>query len=478
MRKMRFMSLLFLVWSLAFFLLPDFRESVQVPFMAWRWQSLLRLGALDSNTLDTIARDGAAKHDAQALAFVALHSPDNKESARLADQAVKLDPQLTWIYYSMVSRNRYNVAPGSPENPEVDRWIAKLEAWDRGNGLPYLLEGEQIRYRKGTNWPAPEDLAGLAEQTEWRDAMSRAFAGPHYQSYARRRFEFERDLLRRYKLDRPATVLLSFISYPIPDLLNIRAYGTLLIEKFGHEAETAGHLPEAAAAYWTAAHFGEQMQLNGPTLLEKHIGADLQNLAYEPLVPLLGRMGRTHEASTVEYARQQLLQQLEVLHGKDPLARGSNYYWAALPVYLFAGLVIVFAVPTVLIVGYRNAKRWAQPEKRGGLYQMLSVAETYAPALLFFACVGLYLSYYPYAQNFHHDMSASGTIHDFEPLFFNALPNLLGPPGGVGLPFKNPLRPYIWYALIGLGLVVVIQRVLRRHEARDTGATGQGSGRG
>ncbi len=106
------------------------------------------------------------------------------------------------------------------------------------------------------------------------------------------------------------------------------------------------------------------------------------------------------------------------------------------------------------------------------------MAENYAPALLFLACLGLYLSYYPFAQNFHRYMSAGGEIHDFEPLFFNVLPNFFGPPSQVGLPLQNPFRPYIWYALAGLGLMVVIQRLLRRRDARDAGGTVQGSSGG
>jgi hypothetical protein len=466
MRTMRTISLLFMVWSIAFFFIPDFRESLQVPFMNWnRGQGLTRLGGLSPETLDTIESEGEQQHDARKLAFAALHIVNGEESARLADEAVKLDPQLTWIYYSAVSRNRYDAPHGSHENPAVDQWITRLQAWDRGNGLPYLLEGEQIRYRRGSAWPVPEDLEGLEKETQWRRVMAKAFAGPHYQSYATRRFELERDLLRNRKLDRPAVVLLSFISYPIPDLLNVRSYGNLLVNKVGKEAEQAGRLPEAMGSYWTVAHFGEQMQLNGPTLLEKHIGADLQNTAYEHLLPLLRRLGRTNEAATVEYAQQELLQRLNVLHGRDQLARSSNYNWGALAVHLFAGLVMAFGVLAVLAFVYVNAKRWVRPEKKGRLYQMFLAAENYLPFLLFLACLGLYLSYYPYAENFRHYMSASGQIHDLEPLFFNVLPNFFGPQAGkLGLPLENPFRPYIWYALAGLGLVVLVSLLFRRAE--------------
>lgn len=462
MHKTRFMSLLFLVWSVAFFFVPDFRESLQVPFIAWRWQGLMRLGALTRGTLQTIAREGEQQRDARALAFAALHTPTAEESARLADQAVALDPQLTWIYYSLVSRNRYNVAPGAGGNPRVNQWIARLQEWDRGNSLPYLLEGEQIRDQRGMSWPQDADLAGLEKEAAWRQAMAKGFVEPHYQSYATRRFALERELLRQHKLDRPAVVLLSFITYPVPDLLNIRAYGNLLANRLGKDAEQAGHLSDAMGYYWTVAHFGEQMQLNGPTLLEKHIGADLQDTAYERLLPVLRRLGRTNEAATVEYARQQLLQRLDILHGKDPLAQSSNYFWGALTVHLFAGLVAIFGLFTVVILIYVNAKRWVRPEKKGRLYQILSLAENYLPFLLFLTCLGLYLSYYPYAENFHHYMSAGGEIHDFEPLFFNVLPNFFGPPGKVGLPLHNPFRPYIWYALAGAGLVVLFRLLFRQ----------------
>ena len=33
MRKTRFMSLLFLVWSIAFFVVPDFRQAIQSSFL-------------------------------------------------------------------------------------------------------------------------------------------------------------------------------------------------------------------------------------------------------------------------------------------------------------------------------------------------------------------------------------------------------------------------------------------------------------
>jgi hypothetical protein len=164
---------------------------------------------------------------------------------------------------------------------------------------------------------------------------------------------------------------------------------------------------------------------------------------------------------------------LDVLHGKDPLAQSSNYNWGALTVHFFAALTSVFGIITLLIVLYVNAKRWVRPEKKGQLYQMLTGAENYVPIMLFLSCLGLYVSYYPYAQNFHHYMSATGEIHDFEPLFFNVLPNFFGPPGKVGLPVEDPFLPYIWYALAGLGLVVLVPRLFGRRASSSEPKSGQ-----
>ena len=89
------------------------------------------------------------------------------------------------------------------------------------------------------------------------------------------------------------------------------------------------------------------------------------------------------------------------------------------------------------------------------------------PILLFMVCGALYLSYYPYALNFHHYMTASGEIHDFEPLFFNVFPNYGGPPGHSSLPIANPLRPYVWYGLAGSVLVLLAAAAFRRRTPLD-----------
>lgn len=261
------MSLLFLVWAIAFFFLPEFRQGIGLSLVARDWQWLIRAGALSPQKLEKYARLGEQQRDARTLAFVALHSRNKDERVRWAGQAVALDPQFTWIDHTLIVQ--------SPNDPQVDQWIARLKTWDPDNALPYRLEAQRAidRTRK---WVQPSNLDELTKETDWRQAMAKAFAAPRYDSYARRRFELERACLHENRLDHPATVLVSVMSYPVPRWLNIHMYGEPLLTKLGPDAERSNHVPEAIRYYSTAAHFGERMQLEELVLLERITGAALQ----------------------------------------------------------------------------------------------------------------------------------------------------------------------------------------------------------
>ena len=195
--------------------------------------------------------------------------------------------------------------------------------------------------------------------------------------------------------------------------------------------------------------------MSSGSLIEKLIGAAVQKIANVRLILALRKAGEADAAAALDLGQQQLDQYLFRMRGKDPLAQSVNYNWAALIVEFFAGLVAIFAGLTLVCLLYVNAKRWIRPEVKGWLFQLVTVAENYMPVLLFLVCAALYLSYYPYAQNFHHYMTAPGEIHDFEPLFYNVFPNYGGPPGHNALPVGNPFHPYAGYALVGLILAVL-----------------------
>jgi len=461
MRRTRFMSLVFLVLAVAFFFVPEFRQALQAPVVglslaAGSWDVLERAGRLPQEQIEAAAREGEEKRDARKLAFAALKLAKFEDRARRADQVVALDPQYTWIYFTLLMSER--------KAPQAEEWARKLKAWDPENAVPYLLEAERINEAKDLSRHVtltPQAAEALAAESEWRRAMEKGFAAPRFDGYIGRRFDFERAMFRELGLAQPTRVVFSLATYPIVNLLNLRQYSNLLILRDAKNAEDAGRPAEAADICWKVAHFGERMELGARATIEKLIAYSLQLQAYQKLQTLLRRMNRVNEAAMVEFRTQDLRRQLAIGKGDDPISQSSNYNWAALNLAICGVLVTVFGAVTVFCVLYVNAKRWIRPAHKGRLYLFVTVAENYLPILFFLSCLGLFLSFAPYAQNFRFYMSAPGEIFDFEPFTYNALPVLGAYQGRPALPVENPFRTYAWYALGGLALVVMSELIGR-----------------
>ena len=464
MRRTRFMSALFLAWAISFFFVQEFRDGLQLVFAGdfSSWQRLERAIAFSPQQEQLWLRQAEQQRDARTFAFLALHSQEPAAVPARAEQATALDPQLNWIYFTLAM-------PYRPNEPLRRKAIERLRAWDPQGAASYLAEGQLLYDQQKLNrylGTQPAALEPLAKETAWLQAMDGAFSAPHYSVYHPQRFALERSWLHERGQDRPLRVVLYVAAYPIPNLLCVRQYADVVVHKYGKEAAAGGRLDEAARHYWKVAHMGQRMQLSGASLIERLIGIALQNIAGEQLIPLLQRQGRKDEASSFELHLAALKQYTRSVSGKDPLAQSTNYFWSALMVTIFAALVFAFSGLTLLCVLYVNAKRWIRPTVRGRLYQILTVGENYAPILLFLACLGSFLSYYPYSRNFQHYMTVTGDFQDLEPLVMNVLPSLIVLPGQFSLPPGNPFLPYAWYALAGLVIVAVGMLLAGRQPAQ------------
>ena len=460
MRRTRFMSMVFLALSLAFFCVQEFRWALEFLVVEYRLQKLSSFGTpIAPEKLRALAQQAQQSGDAQALAFVALNLPsdDREESFRLAEQAVARDPKLTWIYYQLAKKHS-----GDWTNPDVAKrmreWAAKLEAFDPDNAVPSLLRAELLREK---SWPSihpkdPKSLEFPLQHPDWVAAMDRAFDQPRYDTYEVRLFELERRVLTQQGWATPATVVTSLgFSYPFPDLQNLRSYTNFRVFYRSRQAEQAGRREEALGHYYAVSAFANRMRLGGASLLEELLGIALDRIASEPLQAALEKTGRKEEALTVALR----LAQYERDYGKhrDPMKQSSNRFWSGLLLGIFSLLVVFFAALTLVAVLYVNAKRWIRPDKRGRLYDLVTVLENYAPILLFASCLALYLLYAPYASNFHHYMNATGAIRTLEPIFLNVYP-LLGQLvwWRDELMVQNPFGNYIYWALGFLGLAILL----------------------
>lgn len=477
MRRMRFVTLLFLALSVAFFFVQEFRWglcSQSLLFLEGAEGSpARRLGQMclaSGKDFGALGRAAEQSGDAASLAFAAIHpGPDWEEKrVRWADLAVAKDPQYTWVYYHVAPHGMEAGKPGVAE--QIAPLVEKVAAWDPENAAVWLRRAEVLRHR-ATDWPKRSALTGpdspylqeLGKRAEWMAAMERAFDSPRYDTYGQKRFELERRVMREQSWASPSTMLIFVFTYPIPHLLNVRTYAELRVAH-GAKAEQAGRTEEALGHYRSVATFGRRMRLDAKTFIEELVGIAVERIGTEPLLALLQKTNRREEAAQVELAQEELQRAHSRARGHDPLTASSMYHWSALLVTVSGLLVVVFGGLTLLCVGYVNLKQWIRREKRGRIYRLMTAAENYLPVLLFLSCAGLYLVHMPYATNFQHYMTASGEITNFEPFSFNALPNPLN--GYNNLPVERPFRGYAGWAL-GFGLAAVLLAGAQEWRARQ-----------
>ncbi len=258
--------------SLLFFLAPVFRQAFQVSLAQWhdvlhvnqRWS-----GSGPDLELEALARKAEQNHDAEALAFVAVRLTSQSENTKLAEEAVKLDSNLTWVYAV--------VAVQCPWRPEIDPWIPVLKQWDPQNALPYLIDAERIDVgqvvREGVRRGTEDEFAA------WQSAMATAFQSQKLDNYFSRFVGLNRRVLLRYHVDDPFQTLgdEGFGSLPNYDVSDVSRYAKLLLES-GHTLEAQNDRRDASEKYLAVARFGQMMGPTGALFLQRELQDAYQRL--------------------------------------------------------------------------------------------------------------------------------------------------------------------------------------------------------
>jgi tetratricopeptide (TPR) repeat protein len=423
-----------------------------------------------------MANEAEKRGDNKFMAFAALQLPRSmrEDAFRLLDHAVANDPSLTWMNYFVVTRYMDDCEKEPTRSLLLAR-IDKLQGWDPSNAAPHVLRASIIEYNRREEWAAAgadqsKIATFLSKQLEWQKAMESAFAQPRYDSYAVRRFELERKVLLEHGWDHPVIAASLMADFRLPNLLRTRDYANLLVQEKGASAEAAGQMDKALSFYRQAARFGERLHVQSQLKIEDLVGIALQLIAYEKLVPALKKAGKPDEAAQVDYARLQIRRTLD-LETKNPLVRTANRAWSVVLMDFSASLTWVFGILTLACVVYVNGKRWVRREKKGRIYELATVAENYVVLLCFVGCVGLYLAYMPYAQNFSHYMSDPGPFPEVEHLVENSPTTLTAPPFlRRELPLEGSLGGYTTYVMAGLA-VLFLASVLAHWRAKRKART-------
>ncbi len=250
--------------SLLFFLAPVFRQAFQVSLAQWhdvvhinqRWQ-----GPGPDSELEGLEKKAEQNHDAEALAFVALHHWDPSESVRLAEEAVHADPSLTWVYGV--------IAAQYSSFPQFDRWISDLEKCDPQNAFPYFIVAEKADIDEVVHKAnRPVFSRGIMSGREnhespvWQTAMAAAFLSPKLDTYLDRVKALNREILQRYHVDDPFQAINDEYSWwsglPTYSSWDSSRYARSILEA-GEALEARGDREGALKMYSAVARFGQMM---------------------------------------------------------------------------------------------------------------------------------------------------------------------------------------------------------------------------
>jgi hypothetical protein len=389
------------VWAALLFA-PSFRQALAVTTNSW---AIIAGGKpIWVVSLQRLAEQARTERDANTLAFVALELPPGAESEQLADEAVRLDPKLTWIYGNLASRyERKNGLLKS--NSQAGAWIGKVKAWDPSNSYPELLEVQRILSADGLLSARGTPPDKLREDQRWMPAMTNAFVATKYDSYFAARMDLVRDVMTRRDIRDPMLAVRAFSSHSFP-FWAIKCYALLTLEPRGYISPVNTTVGERSAPVspedaWRVARFGQVMSLQGQTMLERLEGAQLQRESYKRLAKLAKKIGDRDQQALLAYQ----IESLDVR--RHPLPDNRTLWWnAAAGQVATAAMLVSVVLLLVWIADLIVTRRTAL--KEGIMAKCLRASGIVGGCGLLASSVALYISYHPYAELFNRFVQGAG----------------------------------------------------------------------
>ena len=395
--------------SLLFFLALVFRQAFQVSLAQWhdvlhinqRWQ-----GPGPDSELAALAKKAEQNHDAEALAFVAMRHWDPSESVRLAEEAVHVDPDLTWVYGF--------IAAQYSSFPQFDRWVSDLEKYDPQNAFPYFIVAEKIDIAEvGHRTKPPTVFArGITfeprnyESPVWRTAMAVAFLSPKLDTYRDRVKALDRKILQRYHVDDPFQVLTDEYSWwsglPSYSSQDSSLYAQSILEA-GEALESHGDREGALRKYSAVARFVQMMGSADAFWIQR-----VDQQAYQRLASLSEQSGNKEQAQLyTELAyRADQMQKAEMTSMRSRFSGGSDVSeWNSFLVRV-SGIVLLFSFGLLLACALgiivRGKSLWPSTLRPSPLTLALGFVGAIGALL---SSAVLYADYRPYAEIFQRFVS-------------------------------------------------------------------------
>jgi hypothetical protein len=451
----------YVVAALVFFAAPPFRQGVRVSLAAWNqlldaraWSRQPRLRAL--------SKRAERRRDPEGLVFAAARLLDARESARLAEEAVQLDPSLLWVNAVVAVRH--------PELAETRRWVPKLERWDPQNALSHLITAESIdidHVDRASKLQPRELEKAITEDTAWQRAMTAAFTSPKFDDYLDRLKELDRRVVPRYSFNDPLEVLSGEeTGLPTYAFSDSQRFAKSLVQA-GQKLEAKGDRKGAVENYWAVARFGQVIDSQGHIGLEHWAGTALQAMAYKQLEALTHKQGNRAEAALFSYLAAKFdfvkggraFEEEWVFGQKISRRNAAVLQLSSLMMLVFSGLLVIAL--SILFVGSRRGGRPRTPRTKP---VATLVALTSAVGLLLSSAT-LYLTYRPYWYIFQRAILNGDRSHARDLSDFLAATQVLpGVRPGSDLSLNLPV--YFWAGVILLGVISLLLILLRHFPAR------------
>ncbi len=450
-----------------FFAAPPFRQAFRVALTPWYHMVQIASRSPEPG-FETLARRAEARHDPEGVAFCAVRIQDSRESARLAEEAVVLDPNLLWVYAVVALRN--------PGLSETSPWMDQLERWDAQNALFHLITAESIErahFRRGVWTPATQE-----QDLAWQSAMAAAFQSPEFDDYFDRIAQLNRRVVPRYSFYDPYEVeSREQIDLPVHAFQNSERFAKSLL-KSGAVMEAKGDRKMGRDKYWTVARFGQLLDSQGRTGMEHGMGTTLQAMAYKQLQGSFAEEGNTAEAALFAY----LGAKFDPVKGEHAGFSGDSAFGvetsernaavvqiAGLMILVFCGLMLIASI--LLIAGSRRGARLAAKRAK----PVATMVVLSSGVGLLFSSITLYLTYRPYwylfqsailsgdgvgSSDFRYFLNFTPALPGVSPRGYHVLANALLYSGSPSFLF------YVWAGVTLLGVIGLVLILLRRFLGR------------
>jgi hypothetical protein len=289
-RSRLFTAVILLAAALLLFL-PQSRQAISTVVASWNGYEI---SSGDRRTLANLAAQAEKDKDGRTLAFVALVLRDPEQGMRLADKAVVLDPQLTWVYASRFYR------PADVQQPT--EWLVRLHASDPDNSVTDLLIADNIaqpRYMAlmALGTPGLQQFESqITGDPRWVAHMEAAFRAPRYDGYVTKHWELISYVWSSHPTLSPSIIGYELWAHRIPNLSNLMSFANFKIRR-AQQALAEGHPEEAEQILRQIDAFGNLMTDRAQTDIECLIGLDLSRKAARELGAHYAATGQEAAAS-------------------------------------------------------------------------------------------------------------------------------------------------------------------------------------